>query len=395
MEKSIVYYKNLLKKYFNSSCSNTEENELAEFMGRESSNRTLLAELHEVFSNLKDEGVELSPDRELHIQKVLEQRIAKSRTKAVINYTLLKKITTAAAVIVFVAGLAFLLLNDNSKTGERAKKDSVVKDIVPGSNKAFLTLSDGSKIDLSSIAVGQITSASGIVISKTSDSTIEYSFKNASDENASTLTPAFHTIETPVKGQYTIVLQDGTKIWLNAASKLRFPSFFAGNERVVEAEGELYFDVAKGKKAFKVVTGKQIVEVLGTHFSISSNSDVSSIKTTLLEGSIKISDGKNYKILKPGDQPKYNGEFTISPKQNVEAETGWKDGYFVFDSTDFVSAQSQIEKWYDVKFHYNKIPDEPFYGRISRNVPISRVLKIMEIVGGIQFDVKGRDIYIK
>jgi transmembrane sensor len=228
---------------------------------------------------------------------------------------------------------------------------------------------------------------------------------------------AYNTISTPRGGQYQIVLSDGTKVWLNAASSLKFPAVFGGDMRQVELSGEAYFEVAKDKsRPFKVQAGASLVEVLGTHFDIMAYGDEKAIRTTLLEGSVKMEKGKmeNGKmvrgemgkekmengapetLLQPGQQGvlDINSGMLSSKEANVKAAVAWKDGYYFFDRTSTEDVMRQIARWYDVEIVYQgAIPRDEIVGRIPRTANVSEVLHIMELIG-IHFKIAGRKIIV-
>jgi ferric-dicitrate binding protein FerR (iron transport regulator) len=195
-----------------------------------------------------------------------------------------------------------------------------------------------------------------------------------------------------------LVLPDGTKVWLNAASSLKYPAAFAGNERRVELNGEAYFEVSKDpSKPFFVKTASQTVAVLGTHFNINSYTDESATKTTLLEGSVKVTgnNGQSVKI-KPGEQA-INYANAISIKENVDTDEAiaWKNGKFMFKNTDLQTIMRQLSRWYDVDVEYQgKIEQKHYMGRISRNVPVSQIFEILK-TSGLNFTINGRKIIVK
>jgi len=197
-----------------------------------------------------------------------------------------------------------------------------------------------------------------------------------------------------------LTLSDGSKVWLNAASSLRYPASFVGNERKVELTGEGYFEVAKNASMpFKVnVAGKGEVEVLGTYFNINSYADEATINTTLLEGKVKVSALNNQQTLSPGQQAQIagDGQINLNKNVNVEAVMAWKNGKFIFENADIKSVMRQVEKWYDVEIVFNgNITTEEFVGIISRNVNVSQILKMLEKTGTVKFEIEGKRIIVK
>jgi ferric-dicitrate binding protein FerR (iron transport regulator) len=214
-----------------------------------------------------------------------------------------------------------------------------------------------------------------------------------------------NTIIIPKGGTYKITLPDGSDVWLNSESSLSYPVAFIGGERKVELSGEAYFEITRDeRKPFRVHSNNQIVEVLGTHFNINTYEESGFIETTLVEGSVRVtqnySNGKPYKtrLLKPGQQSLTNlfkPEIKIE-NVDIEKEIAWKNGFFKFKNTNIQNIMREIERWYDVKVQYEgKIPSEEFTGIISRDVEITKMLKILEQGGGVQFSVSGKRILVK
>lgn len=312
----------------------------------------------------------------------------------------------AAAIALLVGAAGFFSLNEG-RMNPLSKNSSKHHDILPGGNKAFLTLADGTKISLTDAENGEIARQQGLSIKKTADGQLVYTL----DEKTAGNNPGtFNTIETPKGGQYQINLPDGTRVWLNAASSLRYPTKFNGNTRSVTLNGEGYFEVAKmktgaGKRIpFIVKTGNQEVEVLGTHFNINSYDDEELIKTTLLEGSVRVSvtgtasgDRKNElsKLLKPGEQSQLAANAIKVKAVDTETIMAWKNGDFVFNGDDLKSIMKKVSRWYDVEVIYKGDFDHlKFGGYISRSKNISSVLGIMESTGKVHFNIAGKTITV-
>ena len=304
----------------------------------------------------------------------------------------------AAAAIIIALGFGVLYLSKNKQLDTKnplATNDKPL-DILPGVDKAILTLADGSKVVLDNNSNENIIEKSGLTISKTKDGQLIYKVSNGVQKGN---TVAYNTIETAKGNQYQVLLPDGTKVWLNAASSLKYPEVFTGKERKVILTGEAYFEVAKDKtRPFFVRTVSspkenkgQDVEVLGTHFNINSYMDDQSVKTTLLEGSVKVSNDNSSKILKPGEQAVINnyGLGTIHILQaDTDDETAWKNGLFRFSNAGLKSILNQIERWYDVKIDYNSVPDKRYNGMVPRNAKLSEVLQMLEVTGNINFEIE-------
>jgi ferric-dicitrate binding protein FerR (iron transport regulator) len=207
----------------------------------------------------------------------------------------------------------------------------------------------------------------------------------------------FNTIETPKGGKFQIRLPDGSKVWLNAASSIRFPAKFAGSKRKVELRGEAYFEVAHDEsKIFEVNARNQTVQVLGTHFNINAYEDEPSVNTTLLEGSVRISDVRTNvsQLLKPGEQSQLSEQIEIINLKNTNEAVAWKDGYFQFDEADIKTVMRQIERWYDVSVVYEgNLPNYRFAGEIERNLSLLQVLKVLEKTN-VHFRLEGREVIV-
>lgn len=311
----------------------------------------------------------------------------------------LYKYISAAAVLILISAITFVFLN---KTKPVVKSDTAISkklDVLPGTDKAVLTLADGSKVILDEHTSTDISDKDGLKISRTKDGQLVYTIINQDDLKANS-TIAFNTIQTPKGGQYQVILPDGTKVWLNAASSLKYPEVFTGNERRVELTGEAYFEVAKNKaKPFHVKNHSQDVEVLGTHFNINSYMDDHTIKTTLLEGSIRVSNGKSVRILKPGEQSiaeaAGKGMIRLASGVDTDDETAWKNGLFQFNNANLKSILSQLERWYDINIDYSTIPDKKYNGMVPRKAKLSEVLKMLEKTGNIRFEIaEGKNLKV-
>lgn len=295
----------------------------------------------------------------------------------------------AAAILLLAVGLGTFYLTNNRQSVTILSKTKTKIDVLPGVDKAILTLADGSKFILDQLKEGEISKSNGVTISKTSDGQIIYTVNSSIAENAKSL--AYNTIETPKGGQYQVLLPDGTKVWLNAASSLKYPSLFASDERKVELTGEAYFEVANKKShPFRVISKKQTVEVLGTHFNINAYADDKAIKTTLLEGSVKVSNPLFTKTLKPNEQAYItnygSGAITILPA-DTDDETAWKNGEFRFNNASLKAILYQLDRWYDLKVDYNNIPAKRYNGMVSRKAKLSEVLNMLELTGNISFQI--------
>lgn len=298
-----------------------------------------------------------------------------------------------AAAVVLVTGLAlFFYIQENDMEKQQLK---LAADLLPAKNNAVLTLANGQKIILDDTGKGEIARQSGITITKAADGTIIYN-SNASPElmSAQAGKLQYNTIATPRGGKYQLNLPDGTRVWLNAASQLKFPVVFAPNERKVELIGEAYFEVSKvmsknkeTRMPFVVVTDKQNLQVLGTHFNINAYPDEQDLKTTLFEGSVKVVPAPingSVKtpadiILKPGQQSVLNNRKLTITKADLNEVMSWKNGMFQFNDTKLSDIMIEASRWYDVDVVYEgNVPVIRFSGEVSRSVNAAAFLEMLK-----------------
>jgi transmembrane sensor len=305
----------------------------------------------------------------------------------------------AAAVLLLSLSLGLYFYHSHSLA---SKQELVQQDAAPGGNKAYLTLADGKRITLTDVANGELAKQAGVAIRKSADGQLIYQL---SDRGTASDKPVYNTIETPNGGQYQVILPDGTKVWLNAASVLKFPSSFAGlKERRVDLSGEGYFEVShNAKQPFIVKSRQQEVLVLGTHFNITSYTGETTI-TTLLKGAVMVRrsgkianplEGEDFAVLKPGEQSELKEKITISPA-DLEMATAWKDGLFIFNKTKLQNILMQLSRWYNVHVDYSDVPkDRALSGAIKRESNLSSVLKMLYETSRINFIIEDNTIKMK
>lgn len=307
-----------------------------------------------------------------------------------------KRIAVAVAIVGIIISAGFLLLNRKTPR-EMVKQEKQIRllpeEIHSKGNQAILTLSNGSVIILDSTKNGIITNQGNVKIIKLDSGQLAYSPLSSNGGASSEI--SYNTISTPRAAQYEVVLSDGSKVWLNAASSLRYPTSFSGQDRKVELTGEGYFEVAKNKdKPFHVRVGAVEVEVLGTHFNIMAYDDEAAIQTTLLEGSVKVSYNKQSDLLKPGRQAsvdRADNKLTTGDA-NVQQAVAWKNGYFYFDRSDVKTIMRQVSRWYDLDIVYeSSVPDMKFSGKIERSLPLSGISHLLES-GQIHFRIEGKNL---
>lgn len=395
----IVY---LLRKHVSHKLNEREKAELKAWADRDPAFQQLLEEVSDeksLASALQAFDAVYGGDKEASITR-MEARIAegiKTVSKAPIELTsphrFWKWVPYAAAMLITATAATWIFFS--REIVDRQATIVNAQHIAPGTNRATLTLADGRTVDLNEAQTGIIVSEEDITY----------------DNGTSLALPSSETLvlTTPKGGTYQVILPDGSKVWLNAASTLKYPSRFDGDERVVELEGEAYFDVSEQgqsgtsakesnhvhklthsqKIPFKVVASGQTVEVLGTEFNISAYPDEPETKTTLVEGAVQIVNRQSKIVnkLQPGDQSIVREASTDIQKVDTEQYTAWKDGFFYFDRLPTKTAITQLARWYDLEVVYEgKVPKANIYGYIDRNKPLSTVLTALE-KSGFKFKV--------
>ncbi|SMD01542.1 FecR family protein [Pedobacter africanus] len=304
------------------------------------------------------------------------------------------RVAGVAAVVAMAFGIWFYAIRPFA--GESGAPRNYANDIQPGKHTATLTLADGRTLALSDAKSGLVIDVSNLKYNDGTD--VESAVKEGASFAKETM-----TISTPLGGTYQVALPDGTKIWLNAGSSLKFSAAWKGQpERKVWLSGEGYFEVAKTARhsSFIVVTAKQQVEVLGTHFNISSYADEHHTATTLLEGSVRVSSAlpgvPDDVVLKPNQQSVLTNNNRITVKTvDTEQAVAWKNGLFIFNDEPLHQIMKQIARWYNVKVVYEGVDEnKKFGGSISRAGQLSKVLRQLEKTGGVQFEVQERRVIV-
>ena len=376
--------------YLRDELSGNQERELTEWRNASRENEQFFQEEIDP-ENIRKEISDMYANKEKVWDKIMEKDPGFS-LKPKKTRRLYWVLTVAAIIIVSLGFSWYALFRSPSRHQDQVNIASAnTKAIVPGGNHAVLVLANGSVILLDSSRNGTVSAQGNIIITKKASGQLVYT----SNGQASSSESGFNTLKTPRGGQYQVILPDGTKVWLNAASSLKYPAFFATNDRKVELNGEAYFEVAKNPKSpFRVtVNGKPGVEVLGTHFNIMAYPDESFMATTLLEGRVKVGST----ILKPGQQA--NVEFAEQKIQvvndiDVNEIIAWKNGKTSFKDASIQTIMRAVSRWYDVDISYEgKIPDKRFKGGLPRDANLSDLLSVLE-QSGIHFRVEGKKITV-
>lgn len=380
----------LLSAFHDRTASRQELEELMQLL----SQQDIDAELNELWQHVPREDLFFSEETsEQLLQSILRQQEQYPAEKVPARSNRKKWLAAAALVISFSIAGYFLF----SGTADHSPVKPAVSDassiIMPGGDKAVLTLEDGSAIVLDGTGNGNLATQGNTNIMKI-DGQVIYSNATAKDLSRSL---TFNTLTTPKGGQFQLTLADGTKVWMNAASSLRYPTNFTGDERIVELKGEAYFEVAKNpSKPFRVLLPGMNVEVLGTHFNIMAYENESTIKTTLLEGAVKVNSGAYQASLLPGQQAELGSGkgFAVMNEVDLEQVVAWKNGYFQFNRDGLDVVMRQIERWYDVSVGFEgSIPDRQFGGKISRSSNIDDVLRVLEL-SKVSFRIEGKKIIV-
>ncbi|SDM50823.1 FecR protein [Daejeonella rubra] len=375
-------YNSLYEKYLAGKCSIQERIDLEnfqdsfEFKGQEW-NESLMGNSEEIKESIQE-------DLFNSIQEHDRSRVFRAR----------RWYSAAAAVLILISAGLYYSNRSAEPVLVKTELPRFKNDIAPGKNKAVLTLDDGSTIDLDDAKNGILASESNIDIKKTGSGQLEYT---AGAQGTKTV--KYNTLSTPKGGEYQLLLPDGSKVWLNSGSTLRFPTAFVGSERIVELNGEAYFDIAKNSKMpFLVRTNNAMdIKVLGTQFNVMAYDDEKNINTTLIEGSVEVLKGSGKTMLKPGQEAILNrgsGNIKVA-SADLEQAIAWKNGYFIFYNENIESIMRKVSRWYNVDVIYQgNLSNKDFVGTISRNKNVSELLKMLELTGAVNFSIDGRRITV-
>jgi ferric-dicitrate binding protein FerR (iron transport regulator) len=390
--------KELFRKYFNGTASEPEKEVFMEWISHDEH----IDELTRLMDSMWDEF----DDKErifntAQSHEILRQVLQKRTLPA--HHVRIKWMKAAAAIFIGILGIGgYFWYHSRSSAVVPAIANQEVQDVGPGGNKAVLQLSSGETIVLDSAQNGMLARQGNTRVVKLKSGQIAY--KTQDGGKVKSQVPSYNTLTVPLGGQYNITLPDGSKVWLNAASTLKFPTVFSAHDRTVELTGEAYFEIAKNKNSpfyvkvpFQQRSQKNItVQVLGTNFNISAYDDAPSIKTTLLKGAVKIVRGKESKLLKPGQQAdidRNNNRMKIV-RADLEAVVAWKNGLFNFTDEGMAEIMQKISRWYNIEVVYQgPIPDGHYTGIISRDTNLSQVLKMLEF-SGVHFKLKGNKLLV-
>lgn len=365
---------NLFQRYLEGSATEPEMAELMIFLG-DAQYAALFEEIiGNAFVSYQDESA-IAPEQ---IEVILQHIFAKTGTDKVIviqKPMLWKRIAVAASIILCLSFASLFILHQQ-KALQSAQRVSSQKSILPGGNKATLTLANGSKIILTTAKTGKLALQANSSIHKAADNEIVY---NPTKNQSAKID--YNVLATPRGGQYTLVLADGTKVWLNASSSIKYPTSFHDNYRTVEISGEVYFEVVHNQlQPFRVIAAGQVIEDIGTAFNVNAYPDEHLVKTTLVTGAVEVR-GKDKRLrLKPGQQAVNDpgGNHLSAATVDISSVTAWRNGYFRFDNAEMATIMRQFARWYNIEVSYEgNIGEHEFVGRISRNSSLQKVLKVL------------------
>ncbi|QJB40216.1 FecR domain-containing protein [Chitinophaga oryzae] len=385
-----AHLKTLLQRYLDNSLPPEELKELIAHLQQDAQQDTLLQAVQQALAGgayaVPTDAAQKDAIFRNILQKAAEQA-APAALQPVKHRSGLWKAAVAAMVIVLAGAAAYFTAGHRrtSHTPALARQD-----VLPGVNKAVLILADGRRITLDSAARGTLAQQGDVTISQTGNGQLDY---NGSGANGKVV---YNTVATPRGGQFRITLPDGTKVWLNAASSLHFPTAFPAGERNVEVTGEVYFEVAPQAAAPFVVTARgTAVTVLGTRFNVNAYTDEASVNTTLLEGSVRVAHQGHAVTLKPGEQAQVKEGIRVLDNVDTEALMAWKNGRFSCNDIPLEDIMRQISRWYNVQVVFEDQITDTYSIEISRDVPLSKLLRFLELSGGVHFEVNEKTIIVK
>ncbi len=402
----------LITRYLKGALDSTEQQELENWVEESEENRHLFESLTNP-AHLRQALNRYDEKRKKILDKIQASIALNQVQRTSWWFQWRGPLAMAALIAVLIAGAWLFWYKSASSSLAAALPTRFRNEVLPGEDKAKLTLDDGSVIILIDTVNGVLASeANGRTKVYKENGWLSYHSTEAGDSLY------YNTIRVPRKGQYKVLLPDGSRVWLNAGSSLRYPVVFGLNERRVELRGEAYFEVTSTpatipaisgpllhrKNAVNLpfivslftITGAAQVQVLGTRFNVKAYTDEPHVQTTLLEGSIKLRKGPHELLLQPGQQGRLgnNGQVTILNDVNTGDVIGWKEGLFRFKDANLREIMKQVERWYDVEVVYEMTVQDLFTGSIERNTPLSQLLQYLERRGKVQFAINGNKVIV-
>ncbi|PWJ58640.1 FecR protein [Dyadobacter jejuensis] len=391
MKEAVSKIAILFQKYYGGTATIEETNELMELINTSQYDSEMYQLLEEAWRKTElDADVFSSELSQNMLDHILDTQLAyKEPTRTLPIYKWMKY--AATVLIILGIGLGISYWQRNQKPVKLS--DHSTHEILPGGHKAALTLADGTIIPLDSLSNGKLAEQGGVVITKTENGKLVYKVVGPTEGR---IKGHLNSISTPRGGQYEIELPDGSIAWLNASSTMRFPTEFAKDERKVEIEGEVYFEIKKDiHRPFKVRFGPNEIDVLGTHFNVMYYSDEDLTAATLIEGSVLLNTSTARNQLKPGQQAlvKNTGQ-TIVKTVDTDKILAWKNGFFHFEDDGIQSVMRQVSRWYDIEVVYEGTPtSRQLTGKVSREVGISELMEMLQYAG-IKYRIEGKRIIV-
>lgn len=381
----------LIDRLLNGSITPEEKETLAKWILRDGDEKDLHLMMERAWSDFKP-GQTLPAEKADELLGSVLQKIKEEEEPVRLRRRPIRLYRLAAAVLLFVivtgAGIFLLRKQTGSPSAVVASGDV----LPPSANKAVLTLSNGKTIVLDSAVKGNIATQRATAIIKKGDGDIAYQTDGKTEE------VEYNTLTVPRGSRIAhVTLSDGTRVWLNSGSSLRYPVTFNGPDRKVEVTGESYFEVAQDKAhPFVVNKGNNAIKVLGTHFNVNAYDEEGPMKVTLLEGSVKVTSSADNSLLLPGQMAVMNAGQKIDVDKNADIEKvmAWKNGYFNFSSADIRTVMRELARWYGLELVFNNVTNEKFHVEVSRDIPLSKVLRILEMTDKIHFNISGNKVTV-
>ena len=383
-EQKIIYIASVIVKSFRGNLTDEERVELEEWKNSSPEHLALLEQFsHYSFLEAKLVAEQLSGKEKAYRQFCLRQQ-AYQRRRTIRRWSY----ASVAVMAVIVTVAAVLLFRPTSPVGMMVAE----KTLTAGKNQAMLTLADGRRVNLEEQLPDTLLQKAGLAMDAVAGR-IEY--KPLENHTGGI---QYNQLDIPRKGEYRLVLADGTRVWLNSETQLKYPVTFAGTERRVYLQGEAYFEVMRDEqKPFIVETGKSAVQVLGTSFNVRAYTDEKDMYTTLVEGSVQLSSGKETLVLRPDEQGVVAPSGAITKqKVNTALYTSWKDGRFVFENQTLEEIMHTLARWYDVNVFYanDRVKEAMFNGNLKRYDDFNQIVEMLEMTGVAHFKINGNTIII-
>ena len=373
----------LFQKYVDKSITEEEYSELFVYIRNPETKEQVIAFMDEHNKKVQSDALVHEIDWDGMYDNITNPKKSGGRKRIA-----LWKYAAAAAVVL---ATSVTLLQIGQKKVEKSPL-AYQNDVLPGKEKAVLTLADGSQIELDNSATKNLATQGGISIERDAKGQLVYLVKGNTQDDSQKV----NTLSTPAGGKFSVVLSDGSKVWLNASSSIKFPAAFAKENRRVEIKGEAYFEIEKdSSRPFYVINGSSEIKVLGTHFNVMAYPDEYRSELTLLEGAVQFSKNGHSELLKPGKQILFteNNKETKQVEANIEEVMAWKNDLFVFNNTNIDEVMKELMRWYDVKVKFEgEKPDISFTGVLPRNTNVSKILKTLELTSDVVFGIENNVI---